>query len=100
MLETLVGGTGILGNVLERMLETLVGGAGILGMMLRISSISLYKLGDVGISSNLIGSLSVTNGHCPPPGRWIMKQWPACANSRFAEGTEKRHLANSKLYNS
>ena len=38
--------------------------------------ISIYKLGDVGISSNLIGSLSLTNGHCPPPGRWIMKQWP------------------------
>ena len=39
--------------------------------------ISIYKLGDAGISSNLIGSLSLTNGHCPPPGRWIMKQWPA-----------------------
>ena len=25
--------------------------------------ISIYKLGDVGISSNLIGSLSLTNGH-------------------------------------
>ena len=34
--------------------------------------VSIYKLGDVGISSNLIGSLSLTNGHCPPPGRWIM----------------------------
>ena len=34
-------------------------------------SISIYKLGDVGISSNLIGTLSLTNGHCPPPGRWI-----------------------------
>ena len=42
-----------------------------------ITIISIYKLGDVGISSNLIGSLSLTNGHCPPPGRWIMKQWPA-----------------------
>ena len=50
--------------------------------------ISIYKLGEVGISSNLIGSLSLTNGHCPPPGRWIMKQWPACVNSRFAEVTE------------
>ena len=47
-------------------------------MMVRtmIMIISIYKLGDVGISSNLIGSLSLTNGHCPPPGRWIMKQWP------------------------
>ena len=42
-----------------------------------IITISIYKLGDVGISNNLIGSLSLTNGHCPPPGRWIMKQWPA-----------------------
>ena len=42
-----------------------------------ILCISIYKLGDVGISSNLIGSLSLTNGQCPPPGRWIMKQWPA-----------------------
>ena len=50
--------------------------------------ISIYKLGDVGISSNLIGSLSLTNGHCPPPGRWIMKQWPAGVNSFFAEVIE------------
>ena len=47
--------------------------------------ISIYKLGDVGISSNLIGSLSLTNGHRPPPGSRIMKQWPAGVNSRFAE---------------
>ena len=53
-----------------------------------LTVISIYKLGDVGISSNLIGSLSLTNGHCPPPGRWIMKQWPAGVNSRFAEVTE------------
>ena len=31
----------------------------------RMYFISIYKLGDVGISSNLIGSLSLTNGHCP-----------------------------------
>ena len=43
----------------------------------RVFQISIYKLGDVGISSNLIDSLSLTNGQCPPPGRWIMKQWPA-----------------------
>ena len=35
--------------------------------------ISIYKLSDVGISSNLIGLLSLTNGYCPPPGSWIMK---------------------------
>ena len=29
---------------------------------------SIYKLGDVGISSYLIGSVSLTNGHCPPTG--------------------------------
>ena len=40
-------------------------------------SINKYKLGDVGISRGLIGSLSLANGQCPPPGRWIMKQWPA-----------------------
>ena len=50
--------------------------------------ISIYKLGDVGITSNLIGSLSLTNGQCPPPGRWIIKQWPASVNSRFAQVTE------------
>ena len=50
--------------------------------------INIYKLGDVGITSNLIGSLSLINGQCPPPGRWIMKQWPAGANARFAEVTE------------
>ena len=55
---------------------------------IRIKLISIYKLGDVGITSNLIGSLSLTNGHCPPPGRWVIKQWPAGVNSRFAEVTE------------
>ena len=53
-----------------------------------INIISVYKLGDEGISSNLIGSLSLTNGHCPPPRRWIMKQWPAGVNFRFDEVTE------------
>ena len=47
------------------------------GAIKLIIIISIYKLGDVGISCNLIGSLSLTNVHCPPPGRWIMKQWPA-----------------------
>ena len=52
-----------------------------------INLISIYERSDVGISSNLIGSLSLTNGHCPPPGRWIMKQM-ARVNSCFAEVTE------------
>ena len=47
---------------------------------------------NVGISSNLIGSLSTTHGQCPPPGRWIMKQWPAGVNSRFAEVIENNIL--------
>ena len=41
-------------------------------LLVRIYKISIYKLGDVGILSNLIGSL--TNGRS---GRWIMKQWLA-----------------------
>ena len=45
-----------------------------------IYKISIYKLGDVGITSNLIGSLSLTNGHCLPPGPRV--------NSRFAEVNE------------
>ena len=53
-----------------------------------MSTVRCSSLDDVGISSNLIGSLSLTNGHCPPPRRWIMKQWQADLNSRFAEVTE------------
>ena len=54
----------------------------------QITCISIYKLDNVDISSNLIGSLSLTNGQCPPPGRWIMKQWPADVIFRFAEANE------------
>ena len=60
-------------------------------------AISIYKLSDVGISSNLIGSLSLTNGHCPPPGRWIMKQWSAGVNSCFAEVTENDILRRQDI---
>ena len=63
----------------------------------QILRISIYKLGDVGISSYLIDSLSLTNGHCPPPGRWIMKQWPAGVNSRFAEVTENDILRTQDI---
>ena len=62
-----------------------------------ISKISIYKRGDIGISSNLIGSLSLTNGQCPPPWRWIMKQWPAGVNSRFAEVTESDILRTQDI---
>ena len=34
--------------------------------------ISIYKLGDIGILSNLIDSLSLANGQCPTPGRSII----------------------------
>ena len=40
----------------------------------------------------MIGSLSLTTGHCPPHGRWITKQWPAGVNSRFAEVTKNNIL--------
>ena len=46
------------------------------------SHISMYKFGDVGITSNLFGSLSLTNG------KWIMRQWPAGVYSRLAKVTE------------
>ena len=63
--------------------------------------ISIYKVGDISISSNLIGSLSLTNGHCPPPGRWIMKHGPAGANSCFADVTENDILRmQDQYYNS
>ena len=42
-----------------------------------IIGINMYKFDDVGISSNLIGSLSLANGQRPPSGRWILKQWQA-----------------------
>ena len=45
-----------------------------------VSTRHMYKLDDVGISSNLIGSLSLANGKCSPSRRWIIsgvKQWKA-----------------------
>ena len=60
-------------------------------------AISIYKLSDIGISSNLIGSLSLTNGHCPPPGRWIMKQWSAGVNSCFAKVIENDILRRQDI---
>ena len=47
--------------------------------------ISVYKPGDVGISSNLIGSPSLASGHRLPPGRWII--WGG-SHSRFVVKTE------------
>ena len=66
----------------------------------QIIAFSIYKLSDVGISSNLTGLLSLTNGHCPHPGRWIMKQWLAGVNSRFAEVTENGICHECKILQS
>ena len=56
--------------------------------MYSIIVISIYKLDDIGISSNLIGLLSLNSGHCPPAGRWILKRWLAGVNSCFAKVNE------------
>ena len=60
------------------------------GMDLAIICISIYKLGYVGITSNVIGSLSLTNGQCQPSGRCMDNETMAggCINSCFAEVTE------------
>ena len=49
---------------------------------------SIYTLSDLGVSSNLIGSLSLANEHYSPPTEWIMhkpnKNKMAGVNLRFA----------------
>ena len=35
---------------------------------------SMYTLGDLGVLSNLIGSLSLANEHYSPPTEWIMRK--------------------------
>ena len=57
-----------------------------------MNNISIYKHDDVDITNNLIGSLSLTNGQCPPPGSWIMKQWLPGINSHFVEVTTNNIL--------
>ena len=45
----------------------------------RTNVINIYKHGYVGISSNLIGLLSLANGQWPLPERWMtcrVKHWP------------------------
>ena len=37
-----------------------------------ILTYNLYTLNELGALSNLIGSLSRVNRHCPPPTEWIM----------------------------
>ena len=54
--------------------------------------ISIYTLSDLGVLSNLIGSLSLANEHYSPPTEWIMrkpnKNKMAGVNSRFASVSE------------
>ena len=61
-------------------------------IMTSISLISIYTLSDLGVLSNLIGSLSLANEHYSPPTEWIMrkpnKNKMAGVNSRFASVSE------------
>ena len=61
-------------------------------VILWISMISIYTLSDLGVLSNLIGSLSLANEHYSPPTEWIMrkpnKNKMAGVNSRFASVSE------------
>ena len=54
--------------------------------------ISIYTLSDLGVLSNLIGSLSLANEHYSPPTKWIMrkpdKNKMAGVNSRFVSVSE------------
>ena len=53
---------------------------------------SIYTLSDLGVLSNLIGSLSLANEHYSPPTEWIMrkpnKNRMAGVNPRFASVSE------------
>ena len=59
---------------------------------LHIFIISIYTLSDLGVLSNLIGSLSLANEHYSPPTEWTMrkpnKNKMAGVNSRFASVSE------------
>ena len=54
--------------------------------------ISIYTLSDLGVLSNLIGSLSLANEHYSPPTEWIMRKpnenKMAGVKSRFASVSE------------
>ena len=56
------------------------------------NEISIYTLSDLGVLSNLIGSLSLANEHYSPPTEWIMrkpnKNKMAGVNSSFASVSE------------
>ena len=57
-----------------------------------IYTFSIYTLSDLGVLSNLIGSLSLANEHYSPPTEWIMrkpnKNKMAGVNSYFASVSE------------
>ena len=57
-----------------------------------IKCFSIYTLSDLGVLSNLIGSLSLANEHYSPPTEWIMrkpnKNKMAGVNSSFASVSE------------
>ena len=59
---------------------------------LRISCVSIYTVNDLGVLSNLIGSLSLANEHYSPPTEWIMrkpnKNKMVGVNSLFASVSE------------
>ena len=58
---------------------------------IHIIYIRIYKLGDVGFSSNLTGSLSPDNKQCPLPGKVdnLQGETMVGVNSRFAVVTEE-----------
>ena len=64
----------------------------IITKIITITDISIYKLSDLGVLSNLIGSLSLANEHYSPPTERIMrkpnKNKMAGVNSRFASVSE------------
>ena len=57
-----------------------------------LKTFSIYTLSDLGVLSNLIGSLSLANEHYSPPTEWIMrkpnKNKMTGVNSRFAGVSE------------
>ena len=61
-------------------------------LLCQIIHISIYTLSDLGVLSNLIGSLSLANEHYSPPTEWIMrkpnKNKMAGVNSSFASVSE------------
>ena len=68
----------------------------------RLCPISIYTLSDLGVLSNLIGSLSLANEHYSPPTEWKMhkpnKNKMAGVNTRFASVSESEIIKNKKMH--